>query len=241
MSSRVCECEVACNCVEERYEELLASYVPLIRSIALQVGPTYILSAPGNGGMDHEDLVQEGLMATVKAFQSYNQECGVPLRAYVSLCAKRAMYYALRAQGGVVHTPIAAVRQRKAEQQKLAKGQTLTDRVKKTHECVEKGLNVRAVYYRPALGEPTYDDDSFDIVESHDDLEALGWAFEMLEEEQRDLLRRFYGVFGGKAELQRDVARSKGTSRWSMERLRNKAFRSLEHHISKWQREQLRV
>lgn len=74
---------------EEEYRELLQKYEPLIREISSDY------YAPGG---EHDDLLQEGRLALVRAHESYDPDQEVPFPAYAALCIRRQLQDFIRSR-----------------------------------------------------------------------------------------------------------------------------------------------
>ena len=80
----------------EAYADLLLAMLPMLyRKTARFAG----------GGVEQEDLVQEGAIGLMKAVARYDPQAEVPFTAFAALCAERQMISAVRAASRYKNTP----------------------------------------------------------------------------------------------------------------------------------------
>jgi RNA polymerase sporulation-specific sigma factor len=78
-------------------DELLRRYRALVKSKARMPAPP---------GLEHDDLVQEGMIGLFKAVRDYSPVSGAPFGAFADLCVERQIVSAMRAATRKKHTPL---------------------------------------------------------------------------------------------------------------------------------------
>lgn len=78
-------------------EEVLEEYKDLVRSKA---GLYFML------GAEKEDLIQEGMIGLVKAYNTYDPSRGASFKTFAELCITRQMITAVKAAGRQKNTPL---------------------------------------------------------------------------------------------------------------------------------------
>ena len=78
-------------------DELAERYVRLVRVCARP----YFLA-----GGDSEDLTQEGMLGLLSAIREYNDQSGIPFKAFAEVCIRRRIYSAIKSASRMKHTPL---------------------------------------------------------------------------------------------------------------------------------------
>lgn len=78
-------------------DELLRRYKAVAKSKARMPAPP---------GLEHDDMVQEGMIGLFKAIRDYSPATGAPFGAFADLCVERQITTALRSATRKKHTPL---------------------------------------------------------------------------------------------------------------------------------------
>lgn len=163
-------------------------------------------------GVDFDDLVSEGYMAMTQAAQKYNQERGTQFIAYAAPFIRKAMEQAVKQQSASYGMP-------RDEHQQL-------------HKRVSRPLSIDA----PLSANNKYT--LLDILINKDALsdeensyfrlitEDLNAAIETLDEREREVIRKFYGI-GCPHIPMADIAEDMNLKRERVRQIRDKAVRKI--------------
>nr|WP_317412735.1 sigma-70 family RNA polymerase sigma factor [uncultured Solibaculum sp.] len=83
---------------QEAFTTLFTRYAPLVESKAVGLPP----------GLESDDLKQEGRMGLLSAVLTFDPDCGVPFRAYASVCVSHQVASARRVamKHSMLHSPL---------------------------------------------------------------------------------------------------------------------------------------
>lgn len=163
-------------------------------------------------GVDFDDLVSEGYMAMTQAAQKYNQERGTQFIAYAAPFIRKAMEQAVKQQSASYGMP--------------------RDEHKQLHKRVSRPLSIDA----PLSANNKYT--LLDILINKDALsdeensyfrlitEDLNAAIETLDEREREVIRKFYGI-GCPHIPMADIAEDMDLKRERVRQIRDKAVRKI--------------
>lgn len=163
-------------------------------------------------GVDFDDLVSEGYMAMTQAAQKYNQERGTQFIAYAAPFIRKAMEQAVKQQSASYGMP--------------------RDEYQQLHKRVSRPLSIDA----PLSANNKYT--LLDILINKDALsdeensyfrlitEDLNAAIETLDEREREVIRKFYGI-GCPHIPMADIAEDMNLKRERVRQIRDKAVRKI--------------
>lgn len=163
-------------------------------------------------GVDFDDLVSEGYMAMTQAAQKYNQERGTQFIAYAAPFIRKAMEQAVKQQSASYGMP--------------------RDEYQQLHKRVSRPLSIDA----PLSANNKYT--LLDILINKDALsdeensyfrlitEDLNAAIETLDEREREVIRKFYGI-GCPHIPMADIAEDMDLKRERVRQIRDKAVRKI--------------
>jgi len=83
--------------LEKTLEEILEEYKNLVRAKA---GIYFVL------GLDKDDLIQEGMIGLVKAYNSFDPSCGASFKTYASKCIDNQIINAMQSVGRKKNSPL---------------------------------------------------------------------------------------------------------------------------------------
>lgn len=78
-------------------DEILERFKPLAKS------KTRVFAAPG---LEHDDILQEGMIGLFKAVRDFSPEIGAPFVAFADMCIERQITTAIRAANRKKHDPL---------------------------------------------------------------------------------------------------------------------------------------
>src|SRR5262245_36022850 len=208
-----------------------------------------------NLGLPLEDLLSEGSIGLMQAARLYDPAHGTRFTTYAVYWIRRAILRALEAQRTLVHVPSNCHRQarsvrrvagalradlgREPTSEEVRRGAGLTHRQMNDLHGVEVGPvsldapisgdgDVRVIDVLPAAGAA----DPHSRLTQRDAADRVRCALDRLEERDREVMSRRYGLDGGVPESLRDIGDGIGLSREAIRLIERRALRRLRPAVA---------
>ena len=163
-------------------------------------------------GVDFDDLVSEGYMAMTQAAQKYNQERGTQFIAYAAPFIRKAMEQAVKQQSASYGMP-------RDEHQQLHKRVIRPLSIDAPLSANNKYTLLDILINKDALSDE--ENSYFRLI-----TEDLNAAIETLDEREREVIRKFYGI-GCPHIPMADIAEDMNLKRERVRQIRDKAVRKI--------------
>ena len=153
---------------------------------------------------DQEDLISIGTIGLIKGITTFDASKGARLATYAARCVENEILMYFRSQ------------------RKSSQDVSLSD-------YIETGADGAALSLMDVVSE---DEDLFERVTTRDSVRRVLQAVqEDLTEQERQVIRLRYGLFGGKVHRQREVAQVTGISRSYVSRIEKRALEKLRKRL----------
>ena len=231
----------------EAREQMINSNLRLVVTIAHDYA---------NLGLPLLDLISEGNIGLTKAVERFDPTKGAKLSTYAAWWIKQAIKRALANQSKTIRIPvhlgdkIAKVRRLSLQiSDELGREPTDDELAEELGIASEKLAQLKIIGIRPAsLDAPTGDEDSTEFGESVGDEEArtpfellrdknllgeVDGLLDVLDQRERKIILRRFGLDGGKPKTLEDVGKDFGVTRERIRQLQNVALAKLRRALGK--------
>ena len=157
-----------------------------------------------NTGIDKDDLISIGTIGLIKGVNTFQLGKGSRLSTYAARCIENEILMHLR-----------SVKNSKTEIS--------------LYESVGTDKEGNEITFLDLLG--TNGEEVFDRVEQVEEKDSLHKNMDVLTPKERYVLRLRYGLFGGSAQTQREIAKGLGISRSYVSRIEKKAIDKLRERL----------